>query len=74
MRNDDDDDDAHYPVRNDDIETMSIICRFTCRFRLESGPEIDMLATFDVESTSFRYVVVISFLTGYQLKMSYFTH
>ena len=35
---------------------MSIICRFTCRFRLKSGPEINMQATFafDVESTLFR--------------------
>ena len=41
--------------RNDvDSTPMSIICRFSCCFRLESGPEIDMLATFDVESTSFR--------------------
>ena len=41
--------------RNDvDSTPMSVMCRFTCRFRLESGPEIDMLATFDVESKSFR--------------------
>ena len=41
--------------RNDvDLTTMSIIRRFRCCFRLESGPEIDMLLKFDVESTSFR--------------------
>ena len=45
---------ARRPVRKDDIETMSIICRFTCRFQLNSGREIDTPATFDVESTSFR--------------------
>ena len=45
---------AQCPVRNADIETISILCLFTCRFRLDSGPEIDMLATLDVESTSFR--------------------
>ena len=28
--------------------------RLTCRFRLKCGPEIDMQATFDVESTWFR--------------------
>ena len=31
---------------------MSIICRFTYRFGLESGPVIDMLATLGVESTT----------------------
>ena len=35
---------------------MSIICRFsfTCRFRLKTVLEIDILAIFDIESTSFR--------------------
>ena len=36
------------PVRNDAIETMSLICRFICRFRLERDPEIEFLATLDV--------------------------
>ena len=41
--------------RNDvDSTPMSIVCPFTSRVRLESGPEIDMLATFDVESIAFR--------------------
>ena len=35
-----------------DSTAMSMItCRFTCRFRLKSGPEIEMESTFDVEST-----------------------
>ena len=37
-----------------DSTPMSIISCSTCRFRLESGPKTDMLATFDVESTSLR--------------------
>ena len=41
--------------RNDvDFTPTSILCRFTCHFRLESSPKIDILATFDVESTLFR--------------------
>ena len=57
---------TYIAVRKDDIETMSIICRFTCCFGLKNGPKSDTLGTFEVESTWFRRRRIVLSLAGIQ--------
>ena len=47
----------------DNSKPISIVCRFTGRFRRKEGPEINEQAIFDVESASFLYAVLFIVLT-----------